>query len=206
MSKIALVRHGQSEWNQKGFWTGWQDSPLSKKGEEEAKKAATILKDISFHLTFSSDLKRAYDTLEIIKKELKIQITPTISHQALKERHYGEYTGKNKWEIQKKVGEKRFKEIRRGWNYPIKDGETLKDVYDRVVPYFLKTILPHLTAGKDILIVAHGNSIMALIKHLERISDVDISEIELKTGEVIIYDIDLKGKIVKKERRNNEKN
>ena len=157
-------------------------------------------------MTFSSDLKRAYDTLEIIKKELKIQITPTISHQALKERHYGEYTGKNKWEIQKKVGEKRFKEIRRGWNYPIKDGETLKDVYDRVVPYFLKTILPHLTAGKDILIVAHGNSIRALIKHLERISDVDISEIELKTGEVIIYDIDLKGKIVKKERRNNEKN
>lgn len=205
MSKIALVRHGQSHWNKKGLWTGWQDIPLSENGKKEAALAARLLKDIDFHHFFTSDLSRAIETLELIKSGLNKADLPTVKHRALKERHYGEYTGKNKWEIKTKVGEKEFNKIRRGWNTPIKGGETLKNVHDRVVPYFVSKILPLLKSGKNVLIAAHGNSIRALIKHLENVSDESISEIELATGEVIIYEIDPQGNIINKERKSHEK-
>lgn len=201
MSKIVFVRHGESLWNKKGLWTGWTDIPLSKKGEKEARLAGKKIKGITFHLSFTSDLIRAWQTLEIIKKELQIEDIPSAKHQALKERHYGEFTGKRKWDIQKNVGDKRFKKIRRGWDDPIRNGETLKDVYNRVVPYYQQSILPHLTNGKNVLIVAHGNSIRALIKHMEGISDEDISDVEFKTGEVVIYKVDKIGKVITKENR-----
>lgn len=195
MAKIVLMRHGESLWNKKGLWTGWQDSDLSFKGKKEAKDAAVKLKNMDFHLFFTSDLKRAYKTMEIIKKELKLDHLPTVKHTALKERHYGEYSGKNKWQIKKKVGLDMFKQIRRGWNTPIKKGETLKEVFERVVPYFQKAIMPHLKKNKNILLVAHGNSIRALVKHFEGISDENISEVEIRTGEAIIYETDKSGKI-----------
>jgi len=201
MTKIALVRHGESQWNKIGLWTGWQDIPLSNKGVVEAVKAAGKIRDIDFDHLFSSDLIRAVDTLNLIKKELKLTHLPTIKHRALRERDYGEFTGKNKWQIQAVVGSKKFKKIRRGWNYPIVGGETLKDVYERVVPYFKKEILPKLKNKKNILISAHGNTIRALIKFMEGISDQAISEIELETGEVIVYEFAQSGKIIKKERR-----
>lgn len=201
MSKLVLVRHGESEWNKKGLWTGWQDIPLTKKGKKEARKAGLALLDIQFHISFSSDLTRAFETLTIIKETLQIVDIPTIKHHTLKERHYGEFTGKSKREIQKKVGAEKFKRIRRGWNEPITGGETLKDVFSRVVPYFQESILPHITTGKNILLVAHGNTIRALIKHIEGISDDGIMEVELATGEVILYDIDTTGKMVHKEKR-----
>jgi|SRR3989344_2072661 len=201
MSKIALVRHGESEWNKLGIWTGWQDIPLSRNGILEAVKAGQVLKDISFHHLFTSDLIRASETLNIIKKELKLEKVPAVKHGALKERNYGEFTGKNKWQIEKTVGKDRFKKIRRGWNHPIAGGETLKDVYNRVVPFFEQEILPLVKNKKNILISAHGNSIRALIKYLEGISDQAISEIELETGEVVIYEFAQSGKVIKKERR-----
>lgn len=205
MSKIALVRHGESQWNKKGLWTGWQDIPLSEKGKKEAALAAKLLKDIDFHHFFTSDLVRAIETLEIIKKELDKSHLPVIKHHALKERNYGEFTGKNKWKIKKQVGEIRFLQIRRGWDYPIKEGETLKDVHSRVVPYFENSILPHLKSGKNVLLVAHGNSIRALVKYLEGVSDEGITEIELETGEIVIYELDKKGLLVNKERRREKK-
>ncbi|OGF99938.1 hypothetical protein A3D78_01575 [Candidatus Gottesmanbacteria bacterium RIFCSPHIGHO2_02_FULL_39_14] len=201
MAKIVLIRHGESEWNKIGLWTGWKDISLSRKGHREAKAAAKVVKDIFFHLSFSSDLERSWRTLEIILTELKLENIPVIKHHALKERHYGEFTGKNKWQIKKKVGAEKFKNIRRGWDEPIKDGETLKDVYDRVIPYYQESILPHLRSGKNVLLVAHGNSIRALIKHLEGISDSRITEVELATGEVILYDIDKQGKVKSSQKR-----
>ena len=198
MSKIALVRHGQSVWNLKNLWTGWRDVTLTKKGKEEAKSAAQYLKDIDFDHFFTSDLIRAAETLKIIKAELRSSSSPTVSHPALKERHYGEFTGKNKWEIQEKVGIDHFRKLRRGWDTPIKDGETLKDVFARVVPYFQDSIMPNLKKGRNVLLVAHGNTIRALIKHFENISNEGIETIELTTGEVIIYEFDTKGKIINK--------
>lgn len=201
MGKLVLIRHGESVWNKKGLWTGWHDVPLSKKGRQEAKDAALAINNIDFHLTFASDLTRTIETLEIIKKELNLSHIPTTKHASLKERHYGVYAGKSKWQIQKRVGDEKFKKLRRGWNEPIEGGETLKDVYDRVISYYQKSIAPHLHNKKNVLLVAHGNSIRALIKHLEGVSHEDIEEIEIKTGEVLLYEVNSEGKIITKVKR-----
>lgn len=201
ISHLVLVRHGESEWNAKGLWCGWIDVPLSKKGEKEAKVAASFLRDIKFDLSFTSDLKRASYTLDIIKKELDILNLPTVVEPAFKERHYGIYAGKNKWEIQKKIGEEAFKRLRRGWDVPIPQGESLKQVFERVIPKFHARIMPHILKGANILFVAHGNSNRALMKHLEQIPDDLISEIEIATGEILIYKLNKSGKVVGKEKR-----
>lgn len=194
---FVCIRHGESVWNAEGLWTGWHDVSLSQKGEIEAKNAANILKNMHFDVAFTSDLKRAYDTLQIILDELGINI-PVFKNQALRERNYGIYTGKNKWEIKKSVGEYRFNLIRRGWDEPIPQGEKLKDVYDRVVPYFKESILPVIKKGQNILFVTHGNTNRALIKYLESVSDSQIASIEMKTGEIIIYQLDKEGKVISK--------
>ena len=203
---LVLVRHGESVWNEKGIWTGWQDIPLTEKGRYEAKLAAKAVFDIEFDLLVTSDLKRAFETLEIIKEELKIFHLPTVKHEAYKERHYGIFTGKSKWEIKRDLGEEKFKRIRRGWDEAIPEGETLKDVYDRTIPHFLNNIFPKLLEGENVLIVAHGNTHRAIIKHLENLSAVEISEIEMATGEVIVYQIGKRGQLIKKEKRLINKN
>ena len=200
MAYLVLVRHGQSVYNEKGLWTGWTDVDLSEKGHIEAKEAGEVLKDISFAVAFTSDLKRAHQTLDEIKKVLGQDI-PTTADKALNERDYGDFTGKNKWDIEKEVGKDRFLEIRRGWDTPIPNGETLKDVYSRVVPYYQQEILPHLEKGENVLISAHGNSLRALMKYLDNVSDDGIADVEIATGEVIVYTIDADGKIVSKEVR-----
>lgn len=200
LGHLILVRHGESEWNEKGLWTGWQDINLTRKGRNEARLAAKSILDIKFDVAVSSDLKRAHETLEIIKKEIGLEVA-TIKHTAYRERHYGIYTGKSKWDIKKLVGEEKFQKIRRSWDEVIPEGETLKDVYNRVVPHFVDNLLPLIKNGKSILIVAHGNTHRALIKYLENISHEGIADIELATGEVIIYKIDQKGQIIHKEKR-----
>lgn len=200
-SHLVLVRHGESLWNAKNLWTGWQDIALSPKGRIEARSAAVLLSDIIFDLAFTSDLSRAYETLEIIKNELKLSDLPTVRHRSIKERNYGIYTGKNKWEIRKKLGEEKFFKLRRGWDEPIPQGESLKDVFTRCVPYFLKNIWPKILSGNNVLVVAHGNSNRTIIKHLEGISDLKISEVEMVTGEILIYRFDKSGKIIYQERR-----
>jgi 2,3-bisphosphoglycerate-dependent phosphoglycerate mutase len=192
MAYLLLLRHGESVWNKKGIWTGLTDVSLSDKGKEEAKSAANLIKNISLDFVFTSPLKRATETYEIIKKELSLSLIQK-EHTALNERDYGSFTGKNKWEIQKEVGEDQFLRIRRGWNAPIPNGETLKDVYDRVVPYFQSEIEPLLKNGKNVLIVAHGNSLRALVKYLEHVSDDDVSKVEFTTGQVWVYDFDENG-------------
>lgn len=201
VSYLALVRHGESLWNALGQWTGWTDIDLSDNGRNEARRAAQVLKEISFHVAHTSDLRRAQETLEIILNELKLDI-PVKKHHAIKERNYGSLTGKNKWKMKEEFGEKQFMLWRRSWDHPVPDGESLKDVHARVIPYYKKHILPDLKKGKHVLVSAHGNSLRALVKHLENIADSEIPHLEIATGEVYLYHIETgKGKILKKEIR-----
>lgn len=197
MGILVLVRHGQSEWNAKGLWTGWTDIPLSEEGKEEARNVGTKLKDIHFDLGFTSVLTRAKQTMDEIQAAIP-QTFPLTSSEKLNERNYGIYTGKNKWEIKKKIGDEVFTKLRRSWDFPIEEGESLKQVYERVIPYYNQEILPKLKKGEHILIAAHGNSLRALIKYLETIPDEKISGVELATGEALVYEIDEHGKVVSK--------
>lgn len=197
MAKLILIRHGESEWNAKGLWTGWTDIGLSKKGKEQARLAGEKLKGIQIDFAFTSVLKRAKQTLAEIKNVLGIDI-PTFEDKALNEKNYGIYTGKNKWEIKKEAGDELFLKIRKSWDYQIPDGESLMQVYERVILYFQNTILPYLKQGKNVLISAHHNSLRALVKYLENISDMDIPNMEIKVGEIDMFEIDNNGKVISK--------
>lgn len=201
MANLILVRHGESLWNAKGVWTGLTDISLSEKGRKEARSAGNALKNFKIDVTYTSVLSRAKETLDEIVPFLISPIPLIIENKALNERDYGVLTGKNKWEIEKEVGKDKFLAIRRGWNTPIKNGETLKDVYNRVVPYFKNEILPRLKDGKNVLIAAHGNSLRALVKHLENISDKAVELLEIATGEIYIYKISNEGNIISKDTR-----
>ena len=205
MAKLVLVRHGKSEWNEKGLWTGWRDIPLAPKGFEEAKATGEQLRDLNFDFAYASSLIRAQQTLEEILKVLG-QTPPISKSAALNERNYGDYTEKNKWDIQKEVGEEEFQKIRRSWDYPPPNGESLKMVSERVLPYYLTEILPKLKTGSNIIIAAHGNSLRALVKHLENISEDNIATLEIGTGEAYIYDINPDGTIANKEIRGENEN
>ena len=199
MSYFILVRHGTSEWNAKGLWTGWTDVNLNHQGREQARQAGESIKDIKIDKAYTSDLKRAQQTLEEILKVIKVNNLPTVITPAIKERNYGDLSGKNKWKIKEKYGEEQFMKWRRSWDIRVPNGESLKDVYARVIPYYKKHLLPELKSGKNILVAAHGNSLRALVKYLDHISDKDISKLEFGLGEVYFYTIDGQGKVVAKE-------
>ena len=199
MSHLILIRHGKSVWNHLGLWTGLTDVELTEEGRVQARVAAEMLRDIVVHKVHVSELKRARQTLDEVLNVLNLQHIPIHSTPALNERHYGIYTGRNKWDIQKEVGEEQFKNMRRGWDVPIPEGETLKDVYARVAPYYHRHILPDLKTGSNILVVAHGNSLRALIKHIEEVHENDIADVELETGEVRMYGVDVDGGVRRKD-------
>ena len=185
---LVLVRHGQSEWNEKNLFTGWKNPTLTEQGVEEARKAGSKIKSINldFDLHFTSELLRAQITGEIIQREIDQQIK-TIKNIALNERDYGDLSGLNKDEARKKWGEKQVHLWRRSYDTPPPGGESLKDTSERVIPYFKKTIKPELKMKKNILITAHGNSLRALVKNIEDIAATDIVKLEIATGEPIIY-------------------
>jgi 2,3-bisphosphoglycerate-dependent phosphoglycerate mutase len=197
MAHLILVRHTKSEWNKLGLWTGWTDVSLAEEGRVQAKTTAENVRDLVIDHAYTSTLKRVKETWDIVQKTLGWDI-PTSENAALNERHYGIYTGKNKWEIQKQVGEEEFKKIRRSWNHPIPEGETLEDVYNRIVPFYEKEILPQLMMGKNVALIASGNSLRALVKRLEQLSEEDVLDLEFGIGEVYVYDIDPRGTIVGK--------
>lgn len=201
MAKLALVRHGQSEWNVKNWWTGLTDVGLTEIGIKEAQSAGEQLKDIPFDIAFTSVLTRAKDTWKYISYQLAKKEIETIENEALNERDYGDLTGKDKWEMKEKYGEEQFLKWRRGWDTPPPNGESLKDVYMRLIPYFESTILPKLKENKNVIIVAHGNSLRALVKYLENISEDVIPALEISTGEIYLYNLDNNGKIISKEIR-----
>lgn len=204
MSYLALVRHGQSEWNAKNWWTGLTDIGLTEIGAKEAESAGEHLKDIHSDVAFTSVLTRAKETWNIIQSQLHEGNIPTFSDPALNERDYGDLTGRDKFEIQKEYGDEQFLKWRRGWDTPPPHGESLQDVYDRLIPYYKSTILPYIKADKNVIVVAHGNSLRALVKHLENVPDTIIPSLEIATGEIYLYQLDKDGKIIHKEIRKSD--
>lgn len=189
-NKLVLVRHGQSIWNEKNLFTGWRDVGLTDRGVEEAKKAGLLLKEanVDFDVMFTSSLERAKKTGDIILSCMDQSNVEVVSDSALNERNYGELTGMNKDEARRNFGESRVQIWRRSYDVPPPGGESLKNTFERVLPYFNKYISPRLKNGESVLITAHGNSLRSLVKHLEEISEEKIVKLEIATGEPIFYD------------------
>ena len=188
-SYLVLVRHGQSEWNEKNLFTGWKDPKLTPKGVDEAIKAGKELKEAgySFDKMFTSDLFRAQDTGRIILEQMNLASIEVIKDVSLNERNYGDLAGLNKDEARKKWGEDQVHIWRRSFDVPPPGGESLKDTAERVLPYFKENIIPELIEGLNILVAAHGNSLRALVMELEEISSEEIVELEISTGVPLIY-------------------
>jgi 2,3-bisphosphoglycerate-dependent phosphoglycerate mutase len=216
MGKLILTRHGQSIWNAENRFTGWVDVDLSEQGILEAKNSGKLIKNLNINIdiTYTSFLKRAIKTLAVILEENNLELELNTSWE-LNERHYGSLTGLNKEETKKKIGEVQFKKYRRSWdispppmnrndknqslfsslNINIPQGlipltESLKDTYNRVIPFFESKIKPDLQKNKNIIITAHGNSLRALCKKLFNISDQKINELEIPTGNPLIIEFD----------------
>ena len=194
--KLVLIRHGESEWNLQGRWTGWTDVGITPKGAADARKMGELLQGIHFDEAYTSRLKRTVETFQNVVATQGQPELPYKQVEALNERDYGDYTGLNKWEVKAKVGDDKFNAIRRSYDEPIPGGETLHMVYDRVLPWYQTELLPKLLKGENIMLVAHGNSIRALVKYIENISDTDIAKFEMVFGTVLIYTVDEAGRMV----------
>ena len=191
---LVLVRHGQSEWNEKNLFTGWKDPKLTQKGVDEARKAGDELRQAgySFDKMFTSDLFRAQETGRIILEQMGTPSVITIKDQCLNERNYGDLAGLNKDEARKKWGNDQVHEWRRSFDIQPPGGESLKDTAERVLPYFKENVIPELEKGSNILIAAHGNSLRALVMDLEKIHSEEIVKLEIATGIPLIYKFDKK--------------
>ena len=223
--KLVLIRHGESEWNQKNLFTGWTDVELSKKGMEEAKNAGISLKEegYNFDLCYTSYLKRAIHTLNLALEQLDLEWLPVIKTWKLNERHYGALQGLNKAETAEKYGEKQVEIWRRSFDVKppaleITDDrnprllkqyenelpeeiplcESLEDTIARVIPYYNDVILQDMKAGKNVLVVAHGNSIRALVKYFENLSKEEIIGVNIPTGIPLVYEFDQNWQVSKK--------
>lgn len=217
MIKLVLLRHGESIWNRENRFTGWIDVDLSEKGVEEAHTAARLLKAgrYTFDVAFTSVLKRAIRTLWIVLDDMDLMWIPVNISWRLNERHYGALQGLNKSETAAKFGEEQVHIWRRSYDTPppvlakndkrwpgrdprysdlseneLPPAECLKDTVARFLPYWRKTIAPVVQSGKKVLISAHGNSLRALVKHLDNISDADIVEMNIPTGIPLVYELD----------------
>ena len=197
MSHLVLVRHGQSEWNEKNLFTGWRDPDLTAQGIDEAKAAGQALKQqgLVFDLAFTSDLQRAQKTLTLLLAEQGQSDLPTTQNQALNERDYGDLAGLNKDDARKKWGDEQVHIWRRSYDTPPPGGESLKDTGARVLPYYDTDILPHVKTGKNILIAAHGNSLRSLVMRLEGLSSAEILDVNIDTGVPYIYQMDADGAV-----------
>lgn len=198
--KLVIVRHTESEWNAMSKWTGTTDVHLTTKGIDEAKMVGDVIRDVEFDKVFISEQVRTKETAEAVLEQIGQKLNLTMVGE-INERDYGKLTGKNKWDIRDKVGEEEFNGIRRGWNHPIEDGETLKTVYERAVPFYKDTIVPLVKEGQNVLLVGHGNSIRSLMKYIETISDEQIEDTEMIFGTALIYTIDKQGRMRNKQIR-----
>jgi 2,3-bisphosphoglycerate-dependent phosphoglycerate mutase len=197
MPILIIVRHGQSTWNLENRFTGDVDVDLTPLGEEEARKAGRLLKGYHFHKAYTSVLKRAVRSLDIILKETGNMHVPVIRTAALNERNYGDLQGLNKAETEKLYGVKQVLMWRRSYDVAPPNGESLKNTYDRVVPYYTKEIEPYLKEGNNVLVVAHGNSLRSLMMYLEHISQEEIVNLNLATGVPRLYEMDTSLTVVK---------
>ncbi len=190
MPQLIIFRHGQSIWNLENRFTGWTDVGLTEQGIEEAKEAGEKLKGFKLHKGYASALKRTQESLLIALKVCGQENIPVVFSKALNERNYGDLQGLNKAETAKKFGRELVNKWRRGYDIAPPHGESLKDTVDRVIPYFEQVIKPDLKENKNIVTSTHGNTMRALIMHLEIISPEEIVKLEFNTGEMRLYEFD----------------
>jgi len=189
MAKLILLRHLQSQWNLENRFTGWTDVSLSEAGIENAKEVAKKLSGIKIDVVYTSPLKRNKDTASLILKHLGKENLQIVTNKALDERNYGKLQGMNKDEVKEKYGEEQVQLWRRSWDQAPPEGESLEDVYQRAIPFYEEYIEKDLKAGKNVLVVASHNSLRALVKYLEKISDQEIINLEIPTGTIKEYEI-----------------
>jgi 2,3-bisphosphoglycerate-dependent phosphoglycerate mutase len=197
---LILVRHGQSEWNLKNLFTGWRDPDLTEQGIAEARSAGRRLKAANYmpDYCFTSTLKRAQHTLDLMLEEMQVGDMTITRHHALNERDYGDLSGLNKDDARRKWGEEQVHLWRRSYDVPPPGGESLKDTAARAVPYYRSTILPMVMSGKTILVSAHGNSLRALVMEIEGLTPEQILKRELATGQPTIYEFAADGSATQK--------
>lgn len=201
IGKLIIARHHESKWNKLGVWTGSRDIGLTQHGKEMSIKMGALIKDMRVDCAFASEQVRSLETLTMMLEAIGRPNTPIERSQALDERDYGDYTGKNKLEMKKLLGKEAYDRVHREWDCPIPHGETIKMVYERAVPYYKNVILPVLLAGKNVLMVSHGNAIRALMKYIENIPDSEVRNLEMLFGSVIVYGVDQIGQMTSKEIR-----
>jgi len=198
MAKLILVRHGQSLWNLENRFTGWVDVPLTAQGESEAKAAGSKLTGQPIDVAYTSALTRAQNTLRLILETIPLAV-PTIRDQALNERDYGDLAGLNKDETRAKYGDEQVHIWRRSYDIAPPGGESLKDTAARTVPFFERCIMGDLRQGKNVLVVAHGNSNRSIAMKLENLSPEEVVALELATGVPLVYDIEKDGTVTSKQ-------
>jgi 2,3-bisphosphoglycerate-dependent phosphoglycerate mutase len=198
MPDLILLRHGQSQWNLENRFTGWVDVPLSPRGEEEARAAGEKLRGRRVDELFTSVLKRAVDTATLALQAAGIGPLPTVRDAALNERMYGDLQGLDKTEAARRFGADQVKLWRRSYDVQPPGGESLADTAARVLPFWRERILPELRAGKNVLIVAHGNSLRALVMHLDNLSREQVLELEIPTGVPLLYETAADGQVIAK--------
>lgn len=195
MPKLVLVRHGQSLWNLENRFTGWIDVPLTVQGESEARTAGEKLREMTFQVAYTSALKRAARTLDLLMQAMAVNL-PIISDKALNERDYGDLSGLNKDDLRRLYGEEQVHIWRRSYDVAPPGGESLKDTQARTVPFFERAIMGDVRQGKDILVVAHGNSNRSIVMALEKMTPEQILALELPTGVPRVYDLETDGTVI----------
>ena len=197
---LVLVRHGQSEWNEKNLFTGWRDPGLTEQGKAEAKEAGEAMKaaGLSFDVAYTSDLSRAQETNRIMLAELGQSDIEIVKDQALNERDYGDLSGLNKDDAREKWGQEQVHIWRRSYDVPPRGGESLKMTAERVLPYYEREILPRVLKGERVLIAAHGNSLRALVMQLDKLTEDEIVKLNIAPGAPIVYELDDKGNVLSK--------
>jgi 2,3-bisphosphoglycerate-dependent phosphoglycerate mutase len=201
MPYLTLVRHGESQFNAKSLWTGLWDVPLTHKGRHQAVLMAKVLKDSPPDTAYTSMLSRAHETLDIILTTNHWDKVTVQADPALNERDYGDLTGMNKWAVEATYGKAQFQKWRRGWDEQVPNGETLKTVYRRVIPYFDTHIMDDLKHDKDVIVAAHGNSLRTIIMHLDQLTPQQVTHLEMPFGVVIVYTFDEHGVLQAKDIR-----
>ncbi len=194
MPTLVLVRHGQSLWNLENRFTGWVDVPLTPEGEAEARRAGERVSGMSFDVAYTSTLVRAQDTLRLMSETAGLDL-PVIRDQALNERHYGDLQGLNKAETAERYGDEQVHIWRRSFATPPPNGEALKHTAERTLPFFERAILGDIKLGKDVLVVAHGNSNRSIVMELDQLGEDEVMEVELATGIPLAYDLDVDGTV-----------
>ena len=194
MPQLVLVRHGQSIWNLENRFTGWVDVPLTDLGREEARRAGLKLGRMKLDIAYTSGLKRAQQTLSIILDASGLNV-PIINDPALNERHYGDLQGLNKADTATKYGDEQVKIWRRSYDVPPPNGESLADTAARTLPFFERCIMGDIRQGKNVLVVAHGNSNRSIVMKLDDLSKEQVLELNLETGVPLVYDLTIDGAV-----------